>query len=284
MKKLFYIFTLCILIPTLNSAQHLEIGGSGGFSSYMGDLSPSNGKLSTGEQRYAIGGFIRYHKNDFLTAKLGMHLGRLSARDYDSQNDGRKARNLAFKTVLFETAFTIEYNILGYEPKFLTRTFSPYVFAGVGVFTFNPKTIYQGKWVELQPLNTEGQGLAEYPDRKPYKKVAFALPFGVGFKYAISDRINIGMEMGMRKTNTDYIDDVSTTYAGDDIQNENYGEVSAALANRSGTPKVAGAQRGNSAVKDYYLINTMTISYNFIDSGLAGSRLKRRRPMGCPTF
>ncbi len=68
----------------------------------------------------------------------------------------------------------------------------------------------------LRGLGTEGQGNAAYPDRKPYGSMGICLPFGVGAKYAINPRMNIGVEISHRFTNTDYLDDVSKTYVGID--------------------------------------------------------------------
>ena len=65
-------------------------------------------------------------------------------------------------------------------------------------------------------LGTEGQGDSAYPDRKPYNTMGFCIPFGVGVKYAINDRMNIGLEITHRFTTTDYLDDVSKTYVGID--------------------------------------------------------------------
>ncbi|MFK7770942.1 MAG: DUF6089 family protein [Saprospiraceae bacterium] len=282
MKNLINIIAFCFLLPVVSNSQYLEIGAIGGYSTYSGDLNPTTQRISHGEFRYSIGGFIRYNLNDNLTAKLGISVGRLSARDYDSQDPGRKARNLQFKSVFVESALTLEYNILGYDPIFMTKRISPYVFAGVGVVNFNPKALHNGEWVELQPLRTEGQGLPEFPERKPYKKVAIAFPFGFGLKVALTDKINIGFEAGLRKTTTDYLDDVSTTYVNDDIMNERYGQVSAQLANPSGTPRETGDIRGNDEHKDWYAIGGLTISYNLSSSNNFGNR--RRKPMGCPTF
>jgi opacity protein-like surface antigen len=283
MKNLINIILLCLLLPVISNAQYLEIGGIGGFSTYSGDLNPTTKMTSHGEFRYSIGGFLRYNFNDYFTAKLGVSIGRLSARDYESQDPGRKARNLQFKSVFVESAFTIECNILGYDPIFMTKRISPYVFAGIGVVNFNPKTLYNGEWVELQPLNTEGQGLPEFPGRKPYKKVAMAFPFGFGVKVALTDRINVGFEAGLRKTTTDYLDDVSKTYLADNIMSEKYGQASAQLANRSGTTKQTGDQRGSPENKDWYAIGGMTISYNLTQSRNKYGR-RRRKPMRCPTF
>ncbi|MFK8008040.1 MAG: DUF6089 family protein [Saprospiraceae bacterium] len=282
MKNLINIIALCLLLPTISNSQYLEIGAIGGFSTYSGDLNPTSQRISHGEFRYSVGGFLRYNFNEYFTAKLGVSVGRLSARDFDSEDEGRKARGLQFKSVFVESALTMEYNILGYDPIFMTKRISPYIFAGIGVVNFNPKSFHNGVWVELQPLNTEGQGLTEFPERKPYKKVAIAFPFGFGLKVALTDRINIGLEAGLRKTTTDYLDDVSTTYVADDIMNERYGPIAAQLANPSGTPKETGAQRGNSEYKDWYAIGGITISYNLSATNSYGKR--RRKPMGCPTF
>lgn len=284
MRKLIQLITLCFLFPSFMSAQHFEVGAAGGFSTYLGDLSPSIKRISTGGLHVAGGGFIRYNHNAYFSAKLGLTYGQVSANDQDSKDLGRQSRNLHFKSSIFETSITGEFNILGFEPKYLSKTFSPYVFAGIGFFAFNPKAEYQGNWVDLQPLKTEGQGLADFPERKPYKKLAISVPFGGGFKYAINDKLVVGMEMGLRATNTDYLDDVSTTYVADDILNESLGEVSAALANPSGTPRTTGSKRGTATNNDWYFISSITVSYNLFDSGLSGPRRKNRRALGCPTF
>ena len=138
--------------------------------------------------------------------------------------------------------------------------------------------------VDLQPLGTEGQGLAEYPDREFYNLTQFSIPLGAGVKYALTDQINLGFEIGIRKTFTDYIDDVSLTYADEVILAENRGAQTVALANRTGSPVNGGQSRGSSD-NDWYLISGVTISYNFIDNGLVGGRKRgKRRKDGCPTF
>jgi hypothetical protein len=41
------------------------------------------------------------------------------------------------------------------------------------------------------------------------------VPFGIGAKYALNEKLNVFAEETYRFTTTDYIDDVSTTYAPD---------------------------------------------------------------------
>lgn len=282
MKNLFIIIAICLFLPTVSKSQYLEFGIIGGFSTYSGDLNPTTQRISHGEFRYSVGGFLRYNLGSYFTAKFAVSAGRLSARDYDSLDPARKARNLQFKSTFIENALSLEYNILGYDPIFMTKRVSPYIFAGIGMVYFNPKALYNGEWVELQPLNTEGQGLPEFPARKPYKKVAIAFPFGFGLKVALSNKFNIGFEAGVRKTTTDYIDDVSTTYVADEIMNEALGPISFQLANRSGIRKETGDIRGNPESNDWYAIGGLTMSYNLSSSNKYGKR--KRRGIGCPTF
>ena len=280
MRKLTFIFVVTVLCPFFLIAQHYEVGVMLGGSTYMGDLVPERKAISTGEYHFAGGAFVRYNHSEMFAAKLAVNYGNISAADANSSVAGRRARNLSFKSPLFETSLTGEINILGYDSKYLTRTFSPYVFMGVSWYKFNPQAELDGVLVDLQPLGTEGQGLEEFPDRQPYKLSGFAIPFGGGLKFALNDIINIGAEVGMRKTFTDYLDDVSQFYAGDDLLIESGKETTLLLSNRTGSPKTSEARRGNPNQKDLYIFGGLTISINLSDNG--GRR--SNRAVGCPKF
>jgi hypothetical protein len=128
---------------------------------------------------------------------------------------GRYERNLSFRSTIFEASVLAEIH-----PRFFKHyiknekmpRLSPYVAGGIGYFIFNPRTKLQGAWVDLKPLNTEGQGFKEYSERKPYKLKQFNFPVGAGIKYKLNDLINLSAEFVYRILNTDYLDDVSTTY------------------------------------------------------------------------
>lgn len=276
---------IALFLPLLISAQHLEFGLMGGTSHYLGDLVPKANRFSTGKTHFMGGAFLKYNINNFVAIRAGGNYGKLSADDADSNIESRKLRNLSFESKLIEGNLIAEFNILGYQPYNLARPFSPYIFAGVAFFNFKPQAELNGSLVDLQPLGTEGQGLAEFPERKFYQLTQFSIPVGAGIKYALNDQINLGFEIGIRKTFTDYIDDVSLTYVDDVLLTENRGPETAALANRTGAPIVAGAARGSAENDDWYIISGITLSYNFIDNGLVGSRKRgKRRKDGCPTF
>jgi len=284
-KQYFLSLFITLFLPIFLFAQHAEFGIMGGTSHYFGDLSPKSHRLSAGKTHLMGGAFLKYNINNFVAIRIGGNYGKLSADDAKSNIESQQTRNLSFESKLIEGSLIGEFNILGYQPYNLARPFSPYIFAGVAFFNFKPQAELNGGMVDLQPLGTEGQGLAEYPERKLYQLTQFSIPVGAGIKYALTDQINLGFEIGIRKTFTDYIDDVSLTYADDVILAENRGPETVALANRTGSSIEAGQTRGNAENDDWYLITGITISYNFIDNGLVGGRKRGRRSKdGCPTF
>lgn len=286
MKKYLQIF-LVALLPGIMNAQHLEVGVLVGGANYVGDLSNNSSNLYLGETKLAAGAFVRQNFNHLFAARLSFNWARISGQDANVGNDDYvRDRNLSFRSSLLEFGLIGEFNILGYQPYALARPFSPYLFAGIAGTKFNPKARYQGDWVELQPLGTEGQGMQGFDS--PYKRFAFAIPFGVGVKYALTDQLNLGLELGARPTFTDYLDDVSGDYVAYPQLLAGNGQLAAALGNRTGElgngePVVVetGLQRGDDAKKDWYFILGLTVSYNFLDNGLMGSRRRGARRPGC---
>lgn len=283
-KKSLILILHLFLIPIFSLSQYSEIGITLGVSAYQGDLSPSTNRLNPGQINPMAGLFGRYNFNQHLAARAGFNFGVISGDDSKSTIQPNMGRNLSFRSNIFEGNLLLEFNILGYEPYNLEKPWSPFIFAGIAFFHHNPKTKFNDEWIELQPLGTEGQGLAAYPDRTPYSLTGFAIPFGGGIKFALNDTWNIGAEAGVRMTFTDYLDDVSTTYVEESLLIEQ-NPLSATLANRSGGFIEPGVRRGNDQIADYYAFFGITLSRNFLDNGLVGSRKRARRSKsGCPTF
>ena len=278
LKKTFSIIFFYFFVGFLTvQAQYIEPGLAAGFSWYQGELSAD--KLGNQFQlfRPQAGIFVRYNVNDYFSTRLNFNYASIKG---DDAIEGR-SRNLNFKSTLMEFGLTAEFNVLGYQPYALYRVFSPYLFAGVAGFSFNPQGELDGDWHALQPLGTEGQGLNQYPERKAYSRLGFALPFGAGVKYAVNDKWNVGIQVGARYTFTDYLDDVSTTYISDGEMLEGNGELAAALANKSGTAVLTGQERGDDSNNDWYMIAEIFVSYNLFDNGLVGSRGRSRGRRGC---
>jgi hypothetical protein len=244
-----------------------DFGVSLGAAHYFGDLNP-NAKLN--RPKIAAGAFFRKQFGNYVALRINAHFAKLGYSDiYNTQNEFDLRRNLSFNTNIWELALQGDFNFFKFLPGDPRYRFTPYITFGVGTFSYDPYAYYQGQKVYLRPLGTEGQGSAAYPNRKPYGTMAVCFPFGVGVKYNLNRDINLGFEVTYRFTTTDYIDDVSTTYAGaaafPPLPNGNP-SLAGLLQDRSyekGTPiGIAGRQRGYANQKDSYVIAEFTVSFN----------------------
>ena len=120
------------------------------------------------------------------------------------------------------------------------------------MFRMNPTTKFNGNEYELQPLGTEGQG-SSLTDKKNYNLIQPVIPLGAGVRLSLGERISLNFEIGIRKTFTDYLDDVGRdTYYDPAALLALNGEEAVALSNRSLDGNVMG-RRGNSSNKDWYV-------------------------------
>jgi hypothetical protein len=229
-----------------------------GTSAYNGDLTQS--AFSVKRLNPAAGINIKYNSGDVLNVRMGVQYGSVSANDKDNKRADLQARNLNFKSKILEFNVILEINIM--DPQVYNAY--PYFFLGIGVFHFNPYT-YNDNGVKtyLRPLSTEGEGLPEYPSRKPYSLVQPCLPGGVGFKWKLNEKQELSFEFGYRYLFTDYLDDVSKTYVSQEVLSARKGSEAAALAYRKvGVPfSEEGLPRGNSKVKDYYFIAGLKFAF-----------------------
>jgi len=263
MRTLKIIF-LALFLPLASQAQHFvkysEVGLFGGGSYYLGDLNP-------GKQFFMIqpaaGLIYRYNPSRRFAWRIHAMAGRVQADDALSKNPYQKTRNLSFRSPIIEFGGLLEFNFFDYEIGNSETPATPFIFAGLAMFRYNPQALLDGQWIPLQPLGTEGQGSSFYPDRKNYSLLGVSLPFGVGIKCHLFRVIGLTLEWGLRKTFTDYIDDVSTVYADPDILLASNGVLSPVLADRSlvNAGKVnTGRQRGNETNNDWYSFVGLTIS------------------------
>ncbi len=282
MKKLF-LPLLMVLIPALTKAQYAEIGILGGGMTYVGDLAEVAFRIE--ETHPSIYGFVKYNFNPFFGIKAQGGYGRISGDDANSSRSYANLRNLTFTSDIYEGSALLELNLLGFNAKRLKERFSPYVFTGISVFSFNPRAFYQGQWVDLQPLGTEGQGTLAYPEREPYKLTQVGIPMGGGIRYAVSESWTLGLEIKFTKTFTDYLDDVSSTYVAQEILIAENGILAWELSNRTGeylnTEPLNWddtVQRGNPNSKDWFVVGGITVARNLIRGPRGGKNVR------CPTF
>lgn len=251
-----------ILIPAFLKAQSGEMGLTLGISGYKGDLNKS--LFNPQGFKPAAGFLYRRCLNNHWAYKIQLNAGSIAADDSKSNDDFQKRRNLNFRSHIFELTYQFEFNFFPYQTANPETPASPYIFIGLSLFHFNPRTILDGTVVSLQPLATEGQGTSAYPKRKPYKRLNVAIPLGGGLKIKISKRFGLNIECGARRTYTDYLDDVSTTYADKNVLRATHGETSALLSDRSENQLNnlnMDRQRGNASDKDWYMFSGITINY-----------------------
>ncbi len=255
-----------IFISWSLSAQIHEFGIWGGMTNYFGDL---NTKTSFKFARPGAGAFYRYNIKHRGAWRSGISWGIAEFQDRVVKEDWNQQRNLSFKTDIFDITTLIEFNFMKYDKESKKHWWTPYLGTGLTVFFFNPKAEYKGKWYYLQPLGTEGQNDPSYSGVKKYRLFSLAIPIVGGFKFSFKRNWNIAIEAGVRKTFTDYLDDVSGNYPSYASLPGGSTGLAAALSDRSaesGGERIgrAGYQRGQSPKKDDYLFGGITLSYTIM--------------------
>lgn len=212
--------------------RYMSVGGGIDFLSYFGDLAPANNFFSTefSQIKPGLSAFAQYRYGPRMSLKGELMYGRLTGDDFTSADPsdpeaiGRYIRNLSFKNNILDfsvmSQIYIFKNYLDFQQR---KAFNMYFNGGISIFYHNPKGKVpdfkisgerypnSGEWVPLRPLGTEGQTSGHY-DNKPYSNIQFSIPFGGGFNFYLSERLDFTFEVNYRILLTDYIDDVSGKY------------------------------------------------------------------------
>ena len=240
--------------------QQGEFGITVGAAHYFGDL---NTRAAINRPKPSVGAFYRKQFGNYIGARIAARFAQLGYSDTYSKNEFQKLRNLSFNTNIWEVALQGDFNFFKFVPGDDQYKFTPYVTLGVGLFSYDPYAYLKDQKVFLRPLGTEGQNIG-YEGRSEYSTMSFCVPFGVGIKYNISQKFNVSFEVAHRFTGTDYLDDVSSTYAG--AANFEPGSVAALLQDRryeiDDKQFAEGMQRGWKKQKDQYMIAEVGISFN----------------------
>ena len=261
-------------------SQSLFLNLDAGAANYEGDL---QSKRYTFQESHPGGGIgLGYDLDPHITLSTGFLYTRISGNDKYQRTAIDRQRNLNFTSNILEWNIRAEYALFDLDQRRIT----PYGFLGLAFFHFNPYTYDStGKKVFLKPLSTEGEGLVAYPSRKPYALIQPAIPFGIGVRGALTDNIRVGLEVGLRKTFTGYLDDVRSSYVDYNTLLAAKGQEAVALAFRTNelpvhgnTPyPAAGTQRGGGK-DDWYYFTGVRVSIRL--GGSTGSA----RHMRCPVF
>jgi len=254
MKK-YTVLLLLLGIGIISFAQRTELGLIAGGSYYMGDLNPKKPFELT---QPAFGILYKYNFNNRIAVKANFLKSTVKGDDLITKY--RQERAINFNSDIYELSVVLEFNFFDYFTGSSRNFVSPYIFGGIGGFMFNPTAIYQGTQYTLRPMQTEGIA---------YSRFAASFPFGIGVKYSLTNWAGLTFEWGMRKTSTDHLDDVSTTYT------------SQAMGLDAGnTPRPVypydpsgyhseGMQRGNSKDNDWYSFAGISVIFRINFRGRA---------------
>tara|TARA_B110000091_G_scaffold211335_1_gene255758 strand:- start:382 stop:1161 length:780 start_codon:yes stop_codon:yes gene_type:complete len=252
MLKIVSTFVLILSASLCSLAQSWELGGMLGGSNYHGDLAYNIVPKAT---RFSGGIFYKYNFNEYWSIKPTISYLKISGAD--SNFDEYRLRNLSFRNNILEVGSMFEFNFQQFSNRTIHRKSTFYAMAGIAAFLHKPEAKLNDEWYDLTAIGTESQR---------YGKVQIAVPFGGGVKHAVTPNLIVGLEVGWRKTFTDYLDDVSRLYP--DMTGG--GSEASLLTDRSwevseNNKQLAntGDQRGDPNLKDWYFQTAFTISYRF---------------------
>lgn len=250
-----------LLCVTASRSQEWYGGLTYGGANYQGELQDKKFTLEAMRPGFGVSTLFAY--NDRLSGSFEIFRGVLSGSDArpDSRN---RSRNLQFVTQLYDFTLAGRFNLFNYRDL----PFIPYVTGGVSLFHIDPYTTdgVQGR-VYLFPLSTEGQRLRAYPEIPVQQNVNYALMGGGGIELRLTEKLRMDIEVGFRKTFTDYIDDVSGYFPDPAMLLAERGPIAVRFSYRGGeVPGVSkefpkGTLRGNPATDDWYHVLSIRFRY-----------------------
>jgi hypothetical protein len=274
------------------AGNYFEAGVSVGPMIFLGDLGGHAGlgtpflkdyNMNATKLAYSL--YVAAHPSELIGIRLSATFGAVEGDDSYIKNKGgeevsRLDRNLNFKSNITEANLMFEVSptvIFEDDPTDTWHRIRPYGLLGIGVFHFNPMGAYVDPntsattWVFLQPLHTEGEGFVA--GRPNYSLTQLEIPMGFGLKYYVSDNVNMALELVYRKTFTDYIDDVSTTFVDPAVLAANLppgtAQIAIAMSNKSPLQGIPGSnynpgdKRGDPTQPDAFFTLGLKVGIRF---------------------
>lgn len=263
MVKLFLTFLILVCVTFSTHAQRStkwsrsELGPIVGGTYYLGDMN----QFRQFHHTQLAGGLIyRFNINSRLSLRGNFIYGNVKGDDATSKSDLLKNRNLNFTSSIYELAGGIEFNYYPFEIGHNRYKGTAYILTEIGLFRMNPMTVYDSEKIALQPLGTEGQG-SSLNSKSNYSLTQLCIPIGVGARLTLGKWACLSAEFGLRKTFTDYMDDVhSDTYVDPTILATENGPIAADLSNQSIDGNRYG-KRGTASSKDWYVFSGLMLTF-----------------------
>ncbi len=179
---LFLLVTMSFMMPEKAKAQIIEVGATAGMSYYIGDVNP---KSHLSQSDFGFGALVRYYNNLRWAFRL----------QYSNMNVSYEPRPFSdydqFECKISDFSFMAEFNFFDYWTGSKRSFISPYLFAGLSVFGYEIDHKSYDGWRDWLKENHD---------------VSMSVPFGVGVKYSLSDRVGVTLEWRIHKSFTDRLD------------------------------------------------------------------------------
>ncbi len=248
MTRLLLIGFALVFTLTSDAQYNWEYGIMVGGANYLGDIGGQEQTrrdfvwdMHLHKTNIALGAYGRYKFSKRMAVLANLNYSHLSTSDWESTNPARVARNLNFRNRVWEFGARAELTIF-YDNDvggkgYYNPDFRFYVFGGVSAFMHNPQgrvlnpesEFFGPEWHDLRPLRTEGQA-------EEYSMFGLAIPAGIGLYFTFDKTWRVGWELSWRTTFTDYLDDLSGTYADPaDLPND----LARALASQTNSAVIA---------------------------------------------
>ena len=258
-----------------------DVGIASGTGNYLGDIGGGElpGRdlffdLHLDQTKFSSHLFARYLFNDITSVRVSFGTVFIKDTDAASTNPGRVARNAHFRNTIYEGSVRVQgviwarpnilpykfrrhvsgevYGIAGltyfmHNPQArITREAAEYNYE-VGLISTDPDSFNYDLWYDLRKYQTEGVA---------YSKSSIAIPLGIGAGFTMNKNWILAFEMVWSVTFTDYLDDLSTTYA----DTENLNDIGIVLSRPSGLSNSSGSKRGNPGRNDAFGTLQVSIS------------------------
>lgn len=185
-KVSIFVFTfLLALAGKAQLAQRTEIGFGLGAFNYTGDLVRTY-HLAFSKPAATV--IYRSNISTVISFRASLTGGKIGASDLRKPIDAfTKQRAASFNLFLMEASTGFEYHFLNWRDDVKRLRFTPYLFAGFGLFGIS----------------------GNQQKSAPYSNVQISIPFGGGIKYVVNPKYYLAFEFGIRKTFFDYLDNIS---------------------------------------------------------------------------
>lgn len=272
------IFLSLFTLPFLLDAQSISLGASLLASNYSGDMTPSSQAILK-QTSMGCGLNLTYELDHFLSIRSSYECIKVYADDQLGTQDWQINRGLNFNSRIHSIDLSGMINVKNLITAQYPR-FNAYAMGGYTFFNYNPIARYNGTDIALRPLGTEGQGMKGFKEK--YSSWGGAINFGFNFEFLITEKFSIESQLLFRKTNTDYIDDLSSNYVDYDILSSQNGVMAAELGNKIKASQ--GSQRGNPLDQDWYQSLSLGLKYRFYSKQKLNLNKIKKGSVHCPKF